>query len=103
MDLSNIKRIDLTSFGLPFCWKIPTSNKEATTSNASGFFMPSLLPMNMEQIASQFYNVTPIQKASELVFALSTHCARFTRCSILTVSGIKKPQLTLRLLFCLVA
>jgi hypothetical protein len=38
--------------------------------------------MNMEQIATQFYNVTPIQKSSELVFALSTHCARFTRCSI---------------------
>ena len=81
MDLFQ-KRMDLASFGLPFFWKIPASNKEATTCNASGFFMPSLLPMNMEQIATQFYNVTPIQKSSELVFALSTHCARFTRCSI---------------------
>ena len=76
------KRIDLASLGLPFFWKIPASNKEATTSNASGFFIPSSLPMNMEQIAAQFYNVTPIQKSSELVFALSAHCARFTRCSI---------------------
>jgi hypothetical protein len=56
--------------------------------------------MNLEQIASQFYNVTPIQKSSELVFALSTHCARFTCCSIPCSSGKKKPQLTLRLLFC---
>ena len=77
--------MDLPSVGLPFFWKIPTSNKEANTFNGTVFFMSSQLPMNMEQIATQFYNVTPIQKSSKLVFVLSTHCAHFTRCSIQSI------------------
>jgi len=65
--------------------------------------MPSSLLINLEQIASQFYNVTPIQKSSELVFALSTHCARFTRCSIPCSSGIKKTATYVAASFSLVA
>ena len=51
------------------------------------------------KLLRNFINASPIQKSSKLVFALSIHWARFTRC----FSGIKKPQLALRLLFSLVA
>ena len=47
------------------------------------------------QIATQFFKTQSCQISSKLVFAYPLFYARFTRC----ISGIKKPQLTLWLLF----